>query len=61
MNSSVSAFLFLKKSFKDLMELLSSINGIKCIRDVTGCLLIVSLLPLIYLALFKVFYLKYLK
>ena len=54
MTSLVSAFLFLKKSFKDTMELFSLINYIKCIRDVTGHLLIASLLLSIYLALFKV-------
>ena len=54
MISSVSAFFFLKKSFKDIMELLSSINYIKCVRDLTGHHLIASLLLSIYLALFKV-------
>ena len=45
---------FLKISFKDIMELMPSINYIKCIRVVTRRLLIASLLLSIYLALFEV-------
>ena len=53
MISSVSAFFF-KKCFKDIMELLSSTNYIKCVRDVTRHHLIASLLLSIYLTLYKV-------